>query len=366
MDRQLKKTTLWNLIKTLRHSILLWSILILGVILIGLEFTARMNVFNTIFPYRSLGMAETIFQLKWQRISEFRAIRGNVDAIIFGSSLVNTGIDPDDVIRAFSNEIGEDFTIFNYGVEGFTVETTELASQIIVNAYHPSLVILGTEMRDYYISSGTSAHNDFFNSAWVRYQLGEFSSYGFLISHSVALQVGLSTANWMLFDFTDNYQGGIHRYETMHLNGYECDYAINLEANAPIDFSDPQEQHLQDVYLGFDPDPERLAALQRMITNLVDQGISVVVMDMPINVSALDYYGGESEYGEYHTFIRQTVEEAGGIFIPALSTEVIPDNGWANRHHLNVNGAPELGSYLGQTLAELYRQGSITISTIGH
>jgi len=346
-------------IRNVFHCVVLWSILFAGVALIGLEIAARSNVFNQVFPFRSLGMSETIFQLKWQRISEYRAANGNIDAIVFGSSLVNTGIDPAEVVQQFTDETGATFTLFNFGVEGFTVETTELASQILIDTYHPSVVILGTEMRDYYACSGSAAHEDFIPAAWTRYQLGEFSPYGFLISHSIALQVALSAANWMLPDYIDHHNIEVYRYETMSLNGYESDNLVNYSANTPIDFSDPQEQRLQDLFLGFSPDPERTAALQRMITYFVDQGITVVILDMPINPTALGYYGGESEYEEYHAFLQQTVEEAGGIYVPALSTDSIPEDGWSNRHHMNIYGAPVFSRYLGHALAQLYQQGEI-------
>jgi hypothetical protein len=346
-------------IRTVLHSVVLWSILFAVVVLAGMEIAARLNVFNDVFPFRSLGMSETIFQLKWQRISEYRAVNGNIDGIILGSSLVNTGIDPADVVQQFTDETGATFTLFNFGVEGFTVETSELASQILIDAYHPSVVILGTEMRDYYSCSGTAAHEDFIPAAWTRYQLGEFSPYGFLISHSIALQVALSAANWMLPDYVEYHNTEVYRYETMSLNGYENDNLVNYSANTPIDFSDPQEQHLQDLFLGFSPDPERVASLQRMITSLADQGITVVIVDMPINPSALGYYGGEVEYQEYHTFLQQTVEEAGGIYIPALTTDSIPLDGWSNRHHLNIYGAPVFSRYLGHALAQLYQQGEL-------
>lgn len=362
--QKVKRLDIKDLIRILWHSLLFWSILIVGVILIGFEVAARLNAFNEVFPFRSLGMSETIFQLKWQRITEFQGSRGNVDAIILGSSLVNTGIDPDEVSRIFSEETGYTFNLFNYGVEGFTIESSELASQILANTYHPSLIIIGTEMRDYYAVSGTAAHQDFVPAAWTRYQTGDFSPYGFLISHSVALQVAISAANWMIPDFIDNYHSGIYRYNTMNLTGYECDHAINLSVNQPVDLSDPQEQHLQDLYLGFEADPDRIAALQQMITYLTGQGIAVVVLDMPINPTALSYYGGETEYQEYHTLIQQTVEDAGGIYIPAPSPESIPEDGWANRHHLNINGAPVFSQYVGRSLAELYLAHAISLSVI--
>ena len=74
---------------------------------------------------------------------------GDVDIIILGSSLVNTGIDPDVVAQTYFEQTGVHPRIFNFGVEGLTIAPNSINARILTNKYHPALLIYVTGMRDY-------------------------------------------------------------------------------------------------------------------------------------------------------------------------------------------------------------------------
>ena len=96
----------------------------------------------------SLGSNQYQFETKWYKLQDFVAQHGELDVLILGSSIVNTGVSPDDVNEVFQENAGTKLKIFNFGVEGFPINLTELIAEKLLITYQPKILIIGSEIRD--------------------------------------------------------------------------------------------------------------------------------------------------------------------------------------------------------------------------
>ncbi len=183
--------------------VILYFLLFLVIIAMSCEFIGRTPWVERVFPYRSVGNYDYQFEIKWFRLEDYVKQNGGVDVIILGSSLVNTGIDPDVMAETFFEKTGFKLRMFNFGVEGLTVAPNSVTARILMERYHPALLIYVTEMREFVAGSGLAYETPFLTGPWLRYERGDFNITGWLIAHSAGLQHYLPYRNWMRADFLE-------------------------------------------------------------------------------------------------------------------------------------------------------------------
>ena len=86
-------------------------------IIIMMELIAQTSWVQRVIPYRSVGNFHYQFEIKWFKLDRFVKQNRGVDVIILGSSLVNTGIDPDVMAQVFYERTRRRIRIFNFGIE---------------------------------------------------------------------------------------------------------------------------------------------------------------------------------------------------------------------------------------------------------
>ena len=347
------RSPLWKLI--------VFSFLAFLLLLSVLEGLARLPVLDQISPYRSMGTFDSQFEIKWFRLQDYVQQYGGVDILFVGNSLVNTGIDPDVVAKAYYEQTGIQARMFNFGVEGTTVSPNSVITRLLVERYHPALVIYVTEMRDYIAGNAVDFESRFLADPWIRYQRGDFTIFGWLVDHSAGLQKYLPYRDWMLADFPGTIFGYINRYNTTTLSGYEADYEIGTNIDVLPDPANPQDATYFKAYGNYQIAPSRLAELKDILDFSRGQGTAVWVVEMPVHPTFYTYVGGESVHQQFQQTISTTVQTNGGWFLPATAClDVIPLNGRSNRWHLNFQGAPLFSTCLGQQLAFLGSQQNTT------
>lgn len=349
----------------------LWSVLFLAIAFFCLlsailELLARTPWLENASPYRSVGNFDYQFEIKWFRLQDYVKSHGGVDIIILGSSLVNTGLDPDIVAKTYYQQTGVNARIFNFGVEGMTVAPNALIARLLVERYHPALLIYVTEMRDYIAGLGLEYETPFLNDPWLRYQVGHFTLFGWLAEHSSALQHYLPYRNWVRADYSDTMAFYIKRYQETSASGYEPDSMIGVNVDIPPNPNDPAEvQNFKD-YGNYQIAAGRLEALKNILDFSQNQGTSVLVAEMPVYPTFYVYVGGEKVHQQFQQTISSLVTINGGSFIPAETCfSTIPLNGRSNRWHLNFIGAPYFSACLGDQLAIFENQHYLNLGTTG-
>jgi len=343
-----------------------WSLFILTVsfciaLALVLELLARTAWFEKVSPYRSVDNFDYQFEIKWFRLQDYVKLHGGVDIIFLGSSLVNTGVDPDIVAQTYYQQTGVHPRIFNFGVEGMTIAPNSVIARLLVERYHPALLIYVTEMRDYIAGLGLEYEVPFLQDPWLQYQTGNFNVFGWLVDHSSALQHYLPFRNWDHSDAPQTIAFYIKRYHDTSASGYEPDLGIGAGIDIPPNPNDPGEvQNFKD-YGNYQIAAARLNDLKSILDSGKNQGTAIWVVEMPVHPTFYVYVGGEATHKQFQQTISSFVTTNGGSFLPAetcLST--IPLNGRSNRWHLNYIGAPYFSRCLGDQLAIFVNQSHIT------
>jgi len=270
--------------------------------------------------------------------------------------LVNTGLDPDIVAQTYYEQTGVHPRIFNFGVEGMTIAPNSVIAQLLVERYHPALLIYVTEMPDYIAGNGLDYETRFLEDPWLRYQHGDFNFPGWLIDHSIALQHFLPYRNWMRSDFALTMALYIKRYHDTSASGYEPDIAIGRNIDVTPDPNNPEDAKSFRAYGNYQVAPSRLQNMQSILDFSRSKGTSVLVVEMPVHPTFYVYVGGEGVHQQFQQTIASLVTSNGGSFIPAENCINIPLEGRADRWHLNYLGAPVFSKCLGGQLAILAGQ----------
>lgn len=349
-----------------------WSGLVLTVVFLlafaaALELLGRSAWLEKASPYRSVGNFDYQFEIKWFRLQDYVKQHGGVDIIILGSSLVNTGVNPDIVAQAYAQQTGTQPRIFNFGVEGMTISPNSVIAKLLVEQYHPALLIYVTEIRDYIAGNGLEYEIPFLNDPWMRYETGNFNFLGWLAEHSFALQHYLPYRNSVHADYAQTMALYIKRYHDTSSSGYEPDSLIGTNIDVPPDPNNPSEAQNFKDYGDYQIAPARLANLKSLLDTSQKGGTAVLVVEMPVHPTFYVYVGGEKVHEQFQQTVSAFVTSNGGAWLPSEAClGVIPLNGRSNRWHLNYIGAPFFSTCLGNQLAIYASQHPIDLTTTGH
>ncbi len=332
---------------------------------IGLEAIARTPWVEKALPLRSVGEYQYQFEMKWFRLQEYVKVHGGVDVIILGSSLVNTGVDPEVIARTFSNGTGADLRVFNFGVEGLTVAPNSVLARILVARYHPSLLIFVTEMRDYAANNGLDTETAFLSNPWLRYQSGSFNLTGWAVDHSAALQEYLPYRNWVRSDFFTRLSAYRLQSHETDASGYEPDHRIGQGVDLPPDPNNPVDAFNFTAFRNYQISLRRLLALENVLALGKDGKTAVMVVEMPVSPTAFAYFGGEVVHAQFQEVIASVVQSSDGLFVPWNACSYIPSDGRSDRWHLNQKGAPVFSVCLGEQLVVQSLQPASIIHGLG-
>jgi hypothetical protein len=214
-------------------------------------------------------------------------------------------------------------------------------------------------MRDYIAGNGMETETSFLSNSWLRYKLGEFDPFGWLINNSAFLQHYLPYRNWMRTDFPETMSVLINRSNVMSASGYEPDNNVEKNIN-----NDPGSNDLDDG-LGFQQYENYTIDAARLnnLLNILDVGkrdlppTSTLVVEMPIHPTFYNYVGGDQVHRQFQQVISSNVGSNGGFFLPSqICLGTIPLEGRSNLWHLNYIGAPYFSTCLGEQLAILAHQ----------
>ncbi len=328
-----------------------------------LEAVFRLNLFPSFLPLRSIGSYHAQFEQKLFKLEDYVKKHGGVDVIILGNSMVNTGIDAARLGYHYQNLTGQKLRIFNFGVEGLTINPISDLAEILVKKFHPGTLIVFTEMRDYVAGNGVDVENTFLDNSWINYEMGQFSLSGVAAEHSLALQHLLSLRNWSRSDFFDSYQSSLVRFNAIAESGYERDMkTVSSEIITRVpDPKDAQDADLFAQFKNFELAPERITALERILS-LQTKGTQILVSEIPTYPTYYAYFGSENVRKQYLAELAEIISTSGSTFLPSINESLIPLEGRSDNHHLNLYGAPIYSYLLAGQLVDLCDEQKICLA----
>jgi hypothetical protein len=257
-------------------------------------------------------------------LQQYVAQNGGVDVIVVGSSVVNTGINPDVVAQTYAEKTGKKLRIFNFGVEGLTIVPDSVFAKLLVQIYHPALLIYGTIPRDYLGNHDLDTNQEFLSSPWIQYRSGQPNLDGWLIDHSIGLDQYLVFRDWMRADFLSTWYQNGHRSEGTSLSGYEPDHFVATNLDKPPNPANPSDAVIFSEYHDYQIDPFRLSQLQDILDLQNLPETRVIVLEMPMHPTFYVYMGGDSVHRKFQQELDKVITSSHSVFIPANGKPVIP------------------------------------------
>lgn len=346
--------------------VVLYALLLVLVLLVAAEAVARIPWVQRRVEVASVGNYHYQFEIKWFHLQRYVEENGGVDVLFLGSSLVNSGIDPDEVNAAWTETTGESpLRMYNFGVEGLTIQPNSVVAQLLVETYHPKAIVFGTEIRDYAANNGVETAEKFLADPWLQHRLGKLTLRGWLVENSAAYRYFLAYRNWMRWDFAENQARIIRRTSKLSDTGYDVENRVAEDPYRPPDPDDPEDAEGFEVFADFEIDAGRLENLETLLS-LQDEGVTIMVAEMPVTPQFFDFFeDGLGAHDEFVEVVSSRVEDAGVEFIPALPENDLPDNGRSDRVHLSKHGAAVFSRYLGEWLGQLTLESGLDLRQPG-
>jgi hypothetical protein len=326
------------------------SILLIFIFIGFCESLMRLDSIQNILPIPSVGSTHRQFELHLAQLEQYVEKKGSIDCIILGSSMVYRGIDPEKLSQAYKRYTGEELTCFNFGTFQVTASTAGPLGEILIEKYNPEILIYGTAARDFSTEAGKEAESALMDTAWIQYQMGDFSIEGWLIEHSEAYQIYLAYRNWMNVDFV--IPAKIDDYQISEF-GFNPRYDVMKNPNA----TPPLNHQLFEILSNYKISPENLRGLEQIV-KLRQQRVQVVIVDMPVPRSTYLYFfdNGKDDYKAYVDQIGSYITDNDALFLKTnfRQNQIIPNDGWADRNHMNEYGASIFSEWLGKQLGVAY------------
>jgi hypothetical protein len=343
---------------TQNHLKVLWlvvwrSLLVIMLLFTMLEISARVLLEENPELRRSFGFRNTIFEIKWFQIQEYVEQNDGVDLIILGSSLAHTGIDPAVMEKIIFERTGYNLRIYNFGIDGLTMPAIEDIGRVLVAKYHPEILVLVSELRDFDADNGILEQTLFQNTPWMIFQRGRFSLSGWLVNNSIALQLFLPYRNWMTPTFDSQTVEYDFRASSLWENGYEANNGANRIAERSINPFRPGEKYLITMFESYAIDSSQLQCFSDFLEEMEFADVQVILAVWPFPVSAFDSPGGLESLTLYTNTIGALSEELNVDVISPLPEDSIPGDGRSDRYHFNRLGAEVYSQYLGSQISEL-------------
>jgi len=318
--------------------------LILIIIVLGVcELLARTQSIAALLPMQTVGSGSPGLELKLAGLREFVDEHGSVDCIFIGDSTVLRGIDPQMFEVAYAESTNIKIACYNFGVLALSPVESAALSEILVEKYHPHLLIFGTNLRDYYYDhTNERVMHAITDIPWIQYKLGNFSPVGWLTDHSIATQYYLGSITHLKSAWDED----LSKYATLRANGFapregiiryeEVNAARCDSAKKAIGFQIPEsvESALND-----------LVALRRY-------DVQVVFVELPLHPRLIELCNhGEPDYDLYLSGINDYAHAANVPFVQSTPAPWIDLDGWSDSYHLNEAGAEIFSQWLGRQIA---------------
>lgn len=345
----------------------LLAVVIVLLILAAAEGMARTSFVRERMQVSSFGNYHYQFEIKWFHLQRYVDRHGGVDVLLLGSSLVNSGIDPEQVNQAWMQASGEPaLRIFNFGVEGLTVEPNSVVAELLVESFDPAVIIFGTEIRDYAANNGTETAQNFLNDPWVQYRRGDFSVRGWMAEHSAAYRYIMAYRNWMRADFAENHTKVARRTNNLTPDGYDVENRVAEDPYRPPDRQDPEDAKTFEVFAGFEFADSRVADLESLLAAGAGNDTRVVLIEMPVTPQFFEFFeAGEGAHQAFLQIVSARADAAGSPFLPAIPESELPPDARSDRVHLSKYGAAAFSQYLGEWLARLYLEEGVDLRQEG-
>lgn len=303
-----------------------WVCFFLVIILCFLEILTHTIWIKSFLPYPSPTYSANYPELdvKFQRLNQSSAH----NCMFFGSSMMDSALNAEIFENRILEAIGKDVTCFNMAFSGSMVESTNAAVVAFSKSHPLEVVLIGISPIE--MDKNFTLTRTFSKIPIITYLKGEPSIAGWFY--------GRTRLPWYLTALF--HKGNIEYQSEVEYFNEILDKHGGRVTNQIIEFN---HSTLQTMLYDFQINPVDMENLDSMITSLKNQGIQVIMVEMPVHPRFFPFLveGGPKIYEkEFLIPIREYLHTKG---IPFIETQadiesLVTDQEWANRSHFNVNG----------------------------
>lgn len=328
----------------------LWFTFILLLFLVGIgEWFTRLEFFQSRLTPPRLGSRHSQLGYKLALLDAAQQ-NGPVDCIAVGSSTVDVGFDPDSFQKAYQEVTGRDIRCFNFGIDASSSVSAAVLAGILIEDYHPRLLIFGTDARDYAVLREDRDTAVVLDTPWIKYRQGYFSLEGWLLDHSYLYRYRQHLSHLARLKLENTLWSHSEMNFELRSNGFNPIRTVATYINDPPDPEDDSFEvtYYTSIYSSYQMLDDNIAALESILAH-ESLGTEVIVVEMPVTDGLYHFFGkGETDYNR---FIARVEALASLQQVPFWRTEPldsIPDYGWSDYSHLNVTGAEIFSDWLGR------------------
>ena len=288
---------------------------------------------------------------------------GPIDCVLVGSSMVDVGFNPSSFPTGYHEMAGREIRCFNFGIDASSAASTAALVKILVEDYHPRILIFGTDPRDYGVASDDRDPAVILNTSWVKYRQGDFSLEGWLQDHSYLHRYRQHVSRLVRFQFEGTLWSETYLTLPILPNGFTPLSKVSTYINDPPSPEDESYEITYNtrIYSNYQMLEENFAALER-IMDYNGAETQVIVVEMPVSDGLYYFFGnGQADYGRFVVHINELTRLHDVTFWQTEPLDSIPDDGWSDYSHLNIKGAEIFSTWLGEQIGAAERWGSIRV-----
>jgi hypothetical protein len=310
------------------------------------EIVARTSRVHVNYPIGSLGGTDQYIAASWLALERQSLQRGQIDCIVLGSSTVRSAFNETVFESVYHKATQTHLTCNNVGIPGMVASQAGDIAQLLNEAYHPRLLILGLAARDFSVEVGAAQAGQVMDGSWIEYRIGRvFSPEGWLLDHSYAFRYFVGLCNW----------GDVSR-----------PWTPPEASETVIDLTRPPDRRKErapyDWLANYSMSQPDLAGLEQIL-DLQQEGVEILVIEMPVHPSYIFFFGnGQQDQQHFRATTKEMAESNGVMFWPTDPDLSLPDPLWLDRTHLSPRGGEEFSEWLALEVAEAIRQGGLVLA----
>jgi len=347
---------------------LLWAVAFLAGILILVEVGARSQSVQRKVPFQAYGTNHTQFEVQLLMLAEYVEEKGPPECFIMGNSGSHRALDPDVLSHRYEELTGTGLECFNFSILGANVAITALITEMLIIEYDPKLIILGTSFTDYTERRERRVDERFLENPWLLHRLGDPSLEGWLLDKSYAFRL-LTMFGYTIDPSTSQselYDEALTAKTRITASGYARFWNI-------FEVWDPAEESVMNRLIselgGFSLSETNLSKLE-VLTRLKTNGIEVMVIEIPYHHTLIEFLnesgGLRPERDAVLGFVMRANERIGEIanasgvtYWLTADLDLIPNDGWSDRNHLNTIGSAIFSGWLAEQIFIAIENGQI-------
>lgn len=340
---------------------ILWLTLIFlaGFLIMG-ELFFRLDAVQDRLTGLRIGSRHHQFEIQLGRLDKLVREGTPIDCIFLGNSMVWLGVDPLVVNRSFQEKTGQEIHCFNFGVSALPASSAGQIARMLVERYHPKVLVYGTFARDYAIPANVEDASAVSDTPWLKYQNGEFSLTGWLYAHSSIYQYKGHMRDFLLNNYLEDVfvQKDAPAY---YAYGLDPKYNVRVDVRKSPDYKEIGSRDPVKWLSQYSIQPENLAGLQQVIQQS-ERNVDVIVIELPFYETAYEFFlNGKQDYDAYAQQV-DLITTASRIPFLRLDEQpqLLPEEWW-DYFHLNLRGAQSYSEWLGNKLADMYLQGELKL-----